>query len=204
MFLALLFLVAAFVVFFDLVQPAYNEEQTLRSQLIGETQSLSSEQALVAQAQNLINSYKNGSLAQDNVGVALPPGEDLAGALAQVEGIAQNDNVSITSIALSTPMLDAASTQTDTAGSVPQAVKPLGSFTVSLVGSASYENLKSFLTQIETNIRIFDIKSLSLAPAPVIAFAAAVGKNTASTSANIGSHDLFSYNISLQTYYQAP
>jgi hypothetical protein len=202
MFLALFFLVAAFVVFFDLVQPAYVAVQSLRGQLAGETQLLNSEKTLVAQAQNLINSYKSGSSGQQNVSLAIPQGQDVAGALAQVEGIAQNDNVSLTSLGIGAPTLGGAPSPATAggAGSASQAVKPLGSFTLNLSGSASYENLKNFLDQIETNIRIFDLQSLSLGPASVIA-PAATAKNAPAAPV---SHDLFNYNLSIRTYYQLP
>ncbi len=123
-----------------------------------------------------------------------------------MEGIAENDNVSITSVAIGNPVINVSkAASANDAGSAAQAVKPLGSFTLGLVGLASYEDLKNFLSQIETNIRIFDVQSLSMSPVPVVAVlpvGGASGKNASSTAPV--SHDLFNYNVVIKTYYQLP
>ena len=72
-------------------------------------------------------------------------------------------------------------------------MKPLGSFSFRLAASGSYENFKNFLSEIETNIRIFDVKTVALQPAGV---AAQTGAKAAS------SQDAFNYTITVATYYQ--
>ena len=200
MFLALGFLIASFVLFFDVIQPAYNGVQTLRGQLAGETQALNAETTAVDQALTQISAYKEGSAGQASVSLAVPNGEDLAGALAQVEGIAQNDSVSVTSIGISPPALSQQTTASG--GSTKATTSPLGSFSFDVAGSASYENFKIFLEQLATNIRIFDVKSLTFTPAPTVAVAAPMGKNSVATPA--ANPDLFNYNLTIQTYYQVP
>jgi len=196
MIIALLFLAAAFVVFFDLVQPSYGTMEDSRSKLIGEQESFATEKALVSQAKSLIAAFASGNGQQPNVALAIPTGEDVAGALAQVEGIAQNDNVSITNITIGSPMLHAAA-----AGSLNQAgtsgtVKPIQAFTLALTGSGSYEGLKNFLTALETNIRIFDVQNFSIQPMATVA--------GATKNATPVSRDLFNYNMTIETYYQLP
>jgi hypothetical protein len=211
MVFSLLFIIAAFVCFFDLVQPAYGTVQTLRGQLAGEVQSFNFEQAEVTQAQNLIDSHNQENQGTGSVGVAIPDGEDMAGAMAQAEGIAANNGVSITSIGVSAPGLARQSSPSAGPGQEPSsteassgmsAVKPLGNFSLNIAGSASYENFKSFLDQVETNIRIFDLKTLSLNPAPAV-IPVLTGKN-ASGAVSSSSRDMFDYQMTLQTYYQLP
>jgi hypothetical protein len=91
-------------------------------------------------------------------------------------------------------------TQPSTGGSgtasTVQIIKPLGQIVLQITAAGSYENLKSFLMGLETNIRIFDVQGISITPAqtPVV-----FGKNL-----NTVSPDLFTYNIKVVTYYQAP
>ena len=92
--LAFLFIVAAFVCFFDLVQPEYQNVEALRSQQLGEAAYLTSQTTLVKQAQTVLNTYQNAQ-GTTNIGLAMPSGEDVAGALAQIQGIATNNGITI-------------------------------------------------------------------------------------------------------------
>ncbi len=192
MLLALVFLVAAFIGFFDFIQPAYGNIGNLRGEASAEQQLLTTLTATVQQAQALLSSYGSQSSSTAGIGMVLPAGTDVAGALAQVNGIATADNLTITSIAVSTPVL-----QTQPATSVSSTLataKPAGEFSLKIAATGSYESFKSFLSDIETNIRLFDVESVSLQP---VAAAAASGKRSVSV-------DYFTYNIVAQTYYQTP
>ena len=118
----------------------------------------------------------------------MPSGEDVAGALAQIEGIATNNGITIGSIAVTAPAL-----QVKTGTASTTLMKPLGSFTFNLSAAGSYENFKNFLSEIETNIRIFDVKSVSFQPASTISASGARATTT---------RDFFSYAILISTYYQ--
>ncbi len=179
---ALLFIVVALVVLFDLVQPEYGNFQTLKGQLAGEQAFLQSETTAVAQAQTLISQYQGQSASAQTAALAVPTGEDLAGALAQVYGLAANSKgLVIQTVGVSAPAL-----QSQTASST-QLVQPLGTITFQISAIGSYEALQDFLSGLETNVRIFDIKGLSVAPAN-----GATGK----------SQDFFTYNLTVATYYQ--
>lgn len=188
MIFALIFILGAFYGFFNLVEPAYSNAQALRSKQLGEEDYLQTQAALVKQAQNLINTYKNES--QTNVGLALPSGQDAAGALAQIEGIAAANSISITNINASAPTI-----QTDASGAATssQMQKPLGSFSLRITATGAYENFKSFVAEIETNIRLFDVKEFSLQPIAV----------TATTKSGV-TQDFFTGSLTVITYYQTP
>jgi Tfp pilus assembly protein PilO len=187
--LALLFIVAAFICFFDLVQPEYQNVEALRSQQLGETSYLASQTALVKQAQTVLNTYQNAQDTTD-INLAMPSGEDVAGALAQIEGIATNNGITIGSIAVTAPEI-----QVKTGTASTTLMKPLGSFTFNLSASGSYESFKNFLSEIETNIRIFDVKSVSFQPASVAT--SVPGAKAPAT------RDFFTYVIVVATYYQS-
>jgi Tfp pilus assembly protein PilO len=188
-FFAFAFVVAAFIFFFDFVQPTYSDVQALRSKQLGEENYIANQTALVKQVQTVLATYQNEAQGAANVGLAMPSGQDVAGALAQVEGIAGNNGVSIGSIAVTPPQVQV---RTANASSSAGLMKPLGSFTFKLAASGSYENFKNFLSEIETNIRIFDVKAVSLQP---VAMTAAVGKS-------VSSPDAFTYTVTVATYYQ--
>ncbi len=189
-FVAFIFIVAAFVCFFDLVQPTYSDVQTLRGKQLGEQNYLTSQTALVKQVQTTLNTYQNEAQGAANVSLAMPSGEDIAGALAQIQGIATNNNINITGVTVTAPEIQVKKTGTSSSTSP---IKPLGSFAFKLTGSGSYESLKNFLSEIETNVRIFDVETFSLQPMTV---AAVPGSKTAPT------RDAFNYSITVDTYYQ--
>ena len=189
-FVAFIFIVAAFVCFFDLVQPTYSDVQTLRGKQLGEQNYLTSQTALVKQVQTTLNTYQNEAQGSANVSLAMPSGEDIAGALAQIQGIATNNDIDITGVTVTAPEIQVKKTGTSSSTSP---IKPLGSFAFKLTGSGSYESLKNFLSEIETNVRIFDVETFSLQPMTV---AAVPGSKTAPT------RDAFNYSITVDTYYQ--
>jgi hypothetical protein len=185
MIFALIFVLGAFFVFFDFVEPAYSSVETLRGKQIGEESYLTSQSSLVKQMQSSLNNYENQN--QANVGLALPSGQNVSGALAQIEGIAATNSVTITNITVSAPTL-----QVGTSTSNGAMQKPLGSFSLKIAGTGAYENFKNFITEIETNIRLFDITGFSLQPL----MTATGAKSGAITQ------DMFTGNITVVAYYQ--
>ena len=171
---AIIGIIGALIVFFNLVQPEYANMEDLKGQAAGRQDLLTSEGQAVKQVQQLVSSYKSGSNAK--VALAVPTGQDLAGALTQIYGLAQNTGIAIQGIGISTPSLQQPSS------AAPQLIRPLGTIAFQVAATGSYENLKNFLSGLETNVRIFDLKTLAITP-----------------GALPGS---FTYSISVTTYYQ--
>jgi Tfp pilus assembly protein PilO len=191
--IALLFIAAAFIFFFDFVQPAYSDMKMLRSKQLGEENYIANQAILVKQVQTILTTYQNEAQGTANVDLAMPSGEDIAGALAQIQGIAVNNGITIGSIAVTPPTIQVRANAAGAVASSSTLMKPLGSFTFKLAASGSYENFKNFLSEIETNIRIFDVETVSLQPAAVTASAALRAAS---------SNDMFNYMITVATYYQ--
>ncbi len=190
--LSFLFIAGAFLLFFDLVQPTYSDMQNLRSQQLGEETYLKNQTELAKQVQTILNTYQNEAQSVANVGLAMPSGADIAGALTQIQGIAASTGVTITSIAVTPPTIQLRPQQGGAATSTAL-LKPLGSFTFKLSAAGTYESFKNFLSEIETNIRIFDVKDASLMPAPA---------TTISLRGVPPSATQFNYTITVATYYQ--
>jgi hypothetical protein len=166
--------------------------QALRGKQLGEQNYLTSQTALVKQVQTTLNTYQNEAQGSANVSLAMPSGEDIAGALAQIQGIATNNDIDITGVTVTAPEIQVSKTGTSLSSSTSP-IKPLGSFAFKLTGSGSYESLKNFLSEIETNVRIFDVETFSLQPMAV---------TTVPGSKTTPSRDAFNYSITVDTYYQ--
>jgi Tfp pilus assembly protein PilO len=186
MMVALLFIVGAFIFYFDFISPAYQDMEALKGKLVSEQNLLAQESTMVKQVQKNINSYNNATQAQSLISQFLPSTQDISGAVTQIYGIAGINNMSIQSISIS-PASIIPPTVSNSSSSVN--IKSFGSITFSFSVSGSYESIKSFIYDIETNMRIFDIKSLSISPVQ-------------SAQGSSAPKDLFTCNLSIQTYYQ--
>jgi Tfp pilus assembly protein PilO len=189
MILALLLVVAALIVYFDLLEPAYGSLQMAKGQELSEQQLLSNEKQVVAQVQGLVTSYQSQSGGDQSVNMALPINEDVAGALAQIYGLASANQVSLQSVGISAqevavpavaPVSDQIEGAAEGGGSI---VKPVGSISLTMTAQGSYESLKSFLQSLQTNLRLFDVTNITL---------------TKGTS----NQDFFNYSVTAETYYQ--
>ncbi len=178
-------LVGAFVAFFYFVQPAYQEVVALKGQLTSLETFKTEQAAALKDIQALIGAYNESQEVRDTVSLALPLDPSLAEAVAQVNGLVVNNNLSAQSYGLSAvsePVLsEEARRQLGTESIVVQPTSPI-SFNLRLSGS--YGDFKRFLTQLETNVRVFDVKAINIQPA------------------GQPGQDLYSYDLTVATYYQ--
>lgn len=198
MIIGSILMVGAVVLYFQFVQPAYDKVQGIKAKRQSEEAFLRSEESLIKQVKDLISAYQGQEKIRQAVSTALPMEEDVAGAIAQISGIAAQSALGITAIDVSAVAPQAkrkvvsgvagASLAQDNFQSALQ--KPLGttSFKISLTGG--YENLKSFIKLLETNLLVFDVKSISLKPSAQAA------------SSKIVVQDAFEYEVLVTTYYQ--
>ncbi|HVO28539.1 MAG TPA: hypothetical protein VMT81_00970 [Candidatus Paceibacterota bacterium] len=192
---ALLLVAGALVFLFELIQPEYAGMEAIKGKIESEQELLASEQQAVAQAQQLLTQFQNESQSENSVSLAVPNGEDLAGALAQIYGLAANSNITIQSVGISTPVLQAPSAPAGGTAAT-SIVKPLADIAFTVSATGSYEDLKNFLSGLETNIRILDVAGISINPLSEAAPAAGAKAGSG------GSGDLFSYSLNIHAYYQ--
>lgn len=197
---AFLVLVVAAVVFFEFVQPEYGNLMALKGQVSAQQQFLANQQEIATKMQSVLASVGNQASSSQAVNLALPVGVDSAGAIAQLYGLAGASSLTIQSVGISLQAAQQTASQS-TAASAPgtanvaSLIKPAGSITFQVTASGSYEGLKTFLQGLETNVRIFDVKALSIKPVPTVTTAGAVVN---------GSQDLYNYSITVVAYYQSP
>lgn len=184
---SLLFIVGSFVTFFNFVQPAYREVLDLKGTLASLESFKTEQDAAVKDIQALVGTYNNSQEVRDTVSLALPLSPSLAEAVAQVNGLVVNNNLSAQSYGLS-PISEPVLTEevrrqlgTGLEGIVVQPVSPIN-FNIRLTGS--YEDFKSFLAQLQTNVRVFDVKIITIQPAAQ------------------PDENLYFYDLTVATYYQ--
>ncbi len=188
--LAIVLLVASFIIFFDIIQPAYGNLEALKGKLAGEQSLLATESSTLSSLAGVIAKYNTQASSQDAVNATFPNGQNIAGAVAQMVGIAQANSIAIQNVSISATAATQNGTGLGTSASA-WLVKPTGTIAFVLTGVGSYGNLKNFLRDLEDNVRIFDLKQLSIQPAPTV-----TGRSASPTQ------DLFSYVITANTYYQ--
>lgn len=198
--IAALFLVFALVVYLEFIVPSYTNLQDEKGQAMSEAALLANETQVVSQVKSLITTYQGEASSTQSVNLALPVGQNVADALAQVFGIATNTGFDLTGTGITVqsiqPTVTQPTTDSTTIGSVSAAggsiVRPAGTVTFAITGSGSYESLNSFLQGLENNIRLFDVSGISIQPAA-----------PAGSKIQAGGADFFNYAITVVTYYQS-
>lgn len=187
MIISFLLFAATLIVYFNLIVPANDDEQEVKAQVISRQEFIDSQKAAISQVQKLINSYKGEGDFQNAVSSILPSFPDLAGAFSQISGLIQINKILMQSMAVGT----ATNHEDSTSGAKDKqfqqiAAKPYSSvdFQFRMVGT--YENFKSFMKNLETNIRIFDVKRIDMQPS---------GKPN---------QDVYIYDLTVSAYYQNP
>lgn len=154
--LAGLFFVGILVVYTSLVRPELAKIGEHRALLVSKEILFNNESNAVSQVENLLGQFQNLAELQDTVSLALPLDANVTGALNQVQSIARLSNVSVSSFAVK-PLAFAASKD--------PLVKRMGSFELNLAVSGSYDNLKTFIKSVETNVRVMNVSSMRLTQA---------------------------------------
>jgi len=187
MLLALALVIVAFMVFVNLVQPVYGEITALRADNIAKQEALAHQSKIKNDIQNLEGQYTSMTAFRESLSLALPADSSLDTALAQISGIAELNGVVISSISAtySVPLVS-----NNRAQGVAALVKPLSTLSFQLRITGDYASFKNFLRDVERNIRVFDVRAVSL--------------NTTQLASQKGQASLYyAYDLALITYYQS-
>lgn len=183
MTVSFLFFLATLIIYFNLILPANDEEQAVKAQAMVLKDFVDSQKAAISQVQKLINSYKGEVGLQEVVSSILPFSPDLAGAFSQISGLTEVNKLSMQGTTVSIPVNQAAPVG-GSAAVFSSLIKPFGSVDIEFKVSGTYGDFKAFMKNLETNIRIFDVKRMSIQPA---------GKPN---------QDNYIYDITVAAYYQ--
>ena len=153
---ALVLLVAAVFIYSSLIKPAYSEIKSLRAQAASRIDVIEENQSYITKVQNLLNEYQNASQLQAAISVLLPDEQNLAQALNQISGIISISNLSPDRISVNQLAI-----RPSLGSSI---VKSIGTLRFEVRTLGSYQNFKSFLEKLETNMGIFDVVSVKVEP----------------------------------------
>lgn len=174
--LGTIFLFLASIVFFTaFVSPEYNDINKLRGEFSVSQELYNEQTKIIDKVKALIEQYKGTAIIQD-IARTLPQDEGTASIVHQLNGIAANSGVVLQSLNLQTMPLRTVSPN------VPQGIKSIGTVQITLRIAGPYENFKTFLGRVETNIRLMDIVDWRI-------------ESTIKTA--------FSYNVIINAYYQS-
>jgi septal ring-binding cell division protein DamX len=166
---ALALLLASFVILLSFIQPAYKNLSELRGEIASREDFANSQAQIVDQVQKLIEEYQNGSDNEAALSLAFPRGAHASEVVGQLNGILAVNNLTAQSFQVAVE--EPPPKQATPANPVPSAntgeltVTPLRKITTDIKLVGTYENLKNFIQNVQTNIRIMDMTKLEIAPA---------------------------------------
>ena len=176
--LAMGLIVASVAVFAVLIKPEYQNIQNLRAILYSKTGMVEVEQKAIGQVQNLIADYKGTAKLGEQLSLALPTEESVSSVMSQLNAIAQLNNILIQGVGIEYLPIKPSPTKLSSA-------KGLGTLRLDLKLFGPYSSFKSFLGDMEKNVRIMDLKTLKIEQA---------GKSN---------NDVFFFTLGVDTYYQS-
>ena len=170
-----LLLVGTVYVFLSFVYPSFLEIQSLR----GERQARIDLKQIQDDAEKKIGElsrqYASLATTQEAFSQILPIGVNAISVLNQVQGIARNNSLRVNAISFQyKPVKPSRGTL----------VQGIGVLQVTMTMNGRYEDLKSFIAQMETNVRIIDLNSLRI------------------DGGAVSKKETFDYSLTADAYYQ--
>lgn len=190
------FIIISVLLFFVVVDPFYNEVKQLRADVATYNTALDNSTELQKTRDSLIETYKNVKTEdKDRLTHFLPSTIGNIELILEIEKIANLHGMPIRNIKFDTKNLESAD-MANTGSSVvvaqndPAAYLPYGIFPMEFIIEGKYDTFVSFLKDLEHNLRLVDVKSISFNVSPQTA---AQGVTT--------SPDIYSYTLKVETYW---
>lgn len=162
-YISLLLLIGASIAVFSIfVMPRYRVVQTMRTDVASYNTRLATAQRLKLSREDLIARYNSIPKADlDNLKTLLPDSVDNIRLIIQLDALATKNGLS----SLRNVQYDSAKTDQSIKGDqTPGTQRPYGDFQISFETSGQYKNFLSFISDLEQNLRLVDISSVTFAP----------------------------------------
>ncbi len=187
---------------FVFADPLWNSIKVLRAEIDKQNEEISKVEELLVKVQELEAEYQEtGGEAIEGILEALPEEKDLPYLINQFEAMAVNNGLLMESIKFSEDIKsDKKSTQQSSQmdefsassnSDSQEVISPFPYLTVEMTLSGSYEGFKTYLEDLESNIRLMDIKDVD--------FASEQSKDSEGESSGL---PIFKFNMGLLVYYQ--
>lgn len=151
--LSLGFIAGSFYVYFSLIVPALSEVHRLRGERVATEIDLAEFKKAAEETRNLQRTYQSVEAFRSNLSQLLPTKENIPPLMNQVYGLAALNQVAVSGV-------DFQISPPEPAGS--RLVFPMSKITVSVRFSGKYDDMKRFLKDLESNLRMFDIRSVNI------------------------------------------
>jgi Tfp pilus assembly protein PilO len=174
----LLFIGSLFV-YGSLIKPAYSQIKDLRSEVASRLDFIEKNEAYIQKIQKKIKELQDLDKTTETISLILPLNQDVASRVSQIDGLAYNNRLTIELLSIQELSIKPSKQ--------PNLVKGIGTLRFNFKASGNYENFKSFIQALETNITLMDLVGLKIEP-----------NNKPKTA---GSN--FDYTMVVDTYYQA-
>ena len=162
--IALAMIFAAIVIYFNLTMPEYDSADIVRGDVYARQEFVDGQKSAIEQVQKLIADYSSNSGLKNTISMALPFDINEAGIFHTIRGLAELNRMAIKSFSISQPAAQNIGNTFSGVGSSTAVVRPVGIINFQFRVAGAYEDFKSFLGNLETNIRIFDLRSITVAP----------------------------------------
>jgi len=183
------------VLFFTIVNPIYGDVSKLRTEVATYNIALNNSKELQATRDQLVETYKNITQAdRERLDHFLPNTVNNIKFILEVERIANLHSMSIKNIKFDTKAQDtkitASGATTVVAASDSSSSLPYGVFPIEFTTEGNYDTFALFLKDLEHNLRLVDIKSISFA-VPATTDKPAAGYNP----------NIYTYTLKVETYW---
>ncbi|MFA5773729.1 MAG: hypothetical protein WC908_03610 [Candidatus Paceibacterota bacterium] len=189
------FIIISVLLFFVVVDPFYGEVKQLRTDVATYNTALDNSTELQKTRDLLIETYKNVKIEdRDRLTHFLPSAIGNIELILEIEKIANLHGMPIRNIKFDTKNLESADA-TNTSNVVvaqndPADYLPYGIFPMEFIIEGRYDTFVSFLKDLEHNLRLVDVKSISFdVPPPT------------TTLGGIASPDIYSYTLKVEIYW---
>lgn len=197
--ISLVFLVSAVLVYGLLISPAYQNVQILRGQLALKNAELTQQDQSVKDLSTLLQQFHDLTSAQQLLELSLPNDAYISQIVNTLNGLAVLNSLTLKSVSIQISPLQFLGN--------PSYVQNIGSARTHFQATGTYENFKTFIGQIERNVRIMDAISLQISPGRSASTSTTVtiirsGKTTAIPPTP--SQFVLTFDVDLQAYFQEP
>ena len=182
----IILIIASLGIFFLFVSPTYGDVSSLRANTVAYNNALTNSTQLQKVRDSLLSSYNSITDTDKNrLSDSLPNTVDNIQLILQLQQIASNHGMSLNNISFDTPTSD------PNAATGASSTVPYGVFNLEFKTQGTYDTFVSFLHDLEQNLRIIDINSISFTVPP----------QTKNSSTNATDPNVYQYDIKIQTYW---
>ncbi len=192
---SILLIILSGTLFFFLVNPLYGDVSSLRTEVAAYNLALNNSKELQSTRDQLVNTYKNiDPQKRERLERFLPNTVNNIKFILEIERIANAHSMPIRNVKFQAEKISDTKTTANGNTTVitsndPSANLSYGSFPIEFTTESDYDTFVLFLKDIERNLRLVDIKSISFTVPQVDKFTPGVDPN------------MYIYNLKVETYW---